>query len=111
MEFLEKTIEIPCDQCNGIGKEEVFGNCRDQSNECCGGCTKIIECELCDERGEIDMTIREAIDFEGLDISDLYEAVYNLKKEIKQTSLKDLSDDIISAIVKDFTARLKKIEL
>jgi hypothetical protein len=103
MGLLEKIIQVPCDQCDGSGREEVFGNCKDQSNECCGGCTKTVDCDICDGRGSFDMTVNEAIEFEGIDVSNLYEVVYDLKEEIKNTSLKDMSSDIIAALVKDFT--------
>ena len=36
-----------CKECNGTGKVEVM-NCKNQSNECCGGCYKEIECEECE---------------------------------------------------------------
>jgi len=35
-----------CKECNGVGKIEVM-NCNNQSSECCGGCTKEVECEEC----------------------------------------------------------------
>ena len=39
-----------CKECNGAGKVEVM-NCHNQSNECCGGCYKEIECEECEGSG------------------------------------------------------------
>ena len=39
-----------CEICNGTGKTEVM-NCHNQSNECCGGCYKDVECDVCEGSG------------------------------------------------------------
>lgn len=39
-----------CEQCDGTGKTEVM-NCHNQSNECCGGCYKDVECDECNGSG------------------------------------------------------------
>ena len=36
-----------CEGCQGTGIVEVM-NCKNQSNECCGGCYKEVECEECE---------------------------------------------------------------
>ena len=40
-----------CEECDGTGKVDVM-NCKNQSNECCGGCYKEVECEDCDGSGK-----------------------------------------------------------
>ena len=40
-----------CEECNGTGKVDVM-NCKNQSNECCGGCYKDVQCEDCEGSGE-----------------------------------------------------------
>jgi len=37
-----------CEGCDGTGIVEVM-NCKNQSNECCGGCYKEMECNQCGE--------------------------------------------------------------
>ena len=39
-----------CEECNGTGIVEVM-NCKNQSNECCGGCYKDAECDMCEGSG------------------------------------------------------------
>ena len=39
-----------CEGCNGTGIVEVM-NCHNQSNECCGGCYKEVECKECEGSG------------------------------------------------------------
>lgn len=40
-----------CQECNGTGTVDVM-NCHNQSNECCGGCYKEVQCEDCDGSGD-----------------------------------------------------------
>ena len=39
-----------CEACEGTGIVEVM-NCKNQSNECCGGCYKDVECDMCEGSG------------------------------------------------------------
>ena len=39
-----------CEECQGTGIVEVM-NCKNQSNECCGGCYKDAECDMCEGSG------------------------------------------------------------
>jgi len=39
-----------CEGCNGTGIVDVM-NCHNQSNECCGGCYKDAECDMCEGSG------------------------------------------------------------
>jgi len=36
-----------CEGCEGTGRVDVM-NCKNQSNECCGGCYKDVECDMCE---------------------------------------------------------------
>ena len=45
-----------CPDCNGSGKTEEM-NCHDQSNECCGGCFKDVECVSCEGAGKININL------------------------------------------------------
>jgi len=49
---IEFSVYTNCDTCEGEGKIEVM-NCRDQSNECCGGCIKLEDCNDCDVEGRV----------------------------------------------------------
>jgi hypothetical protein len=39
-----------CEGCNGTGTVEVM-NCKNQSSDCCGGCYKDAECDMCEGSG------------------------------------------------------------
>jgi hypothetical protein len=43
---------IDCSECEGTGKIEIFIDCGKPASECCGGCTKTIECETCKGDGQ-----------------------------------------------------------
>jgi len=49
---IEFWVTTECGTCLGEGKIEVM-NCHDQSNECCGGCTMLVDCCDCDVEGKI----------------------------------------------------------
>jgi hypothetical protein len=76
-------ITINCNQCNGEGYTvDPTGNCRNNSNECCGGCDKNIHCDHCNGVGEIEVEVNDYFENE---VNDLLEAVDVLK--IKGVSL------------------------
>ena len=49
---VEFSVYTYCETCEGEGKIEVM-NCRDQSNECCGGCIRLEDCNDCDVEGRV----------------------------------------------------------
>tara|TARA_R110001632_G_scaffold76073_2_gene172740 strand:- start:7088 stop:7246 length:159 start_codon:yes stop_codon:yes gene_type:complete len=50
---MEDYIEIECENCIGSGLIEVMETCATSIADCCGGCTKQIDCEECDGEGII----------------------------------------------------------
>jgi DnaJ-class molecular chaperone len=58
IEHCPDEYESECDQCNGTGEMDVL-NCFTNTNECCGGCFKTIECHECDGTGMITKLISE----------------------------------------------------
>jgi len=44
--------DVECGECDGEGSYDVM-DCKDFSNECCGGCTKNVECENCKGSGSV----------------------------------------------------------
>ena len=47
-------FEGNCSCCDGLGTVEEM-DCSNQSNECCGGCVKDVNCEECDGYGKVDI--------------------------------------------------------
>ena len=43
---------MTCKECDGKGVVEAFIDCGKPASECCGGCTKEIECDNCNGSGE-----------------------------------------------------------
>ena len=54
------TIEMCCDECHGTGETDVL-DCQTNSNECCGGCYKTINCNNCNSSGTIHVEISDLI--------------------------------------------------
>jgi hypothetical protein len=52
-------IEIQCSECDGTGYEEVIGDCDLPASMCCGGCSKIVACEICEGTGIINEEVDE----------------------------------------------------
>jgi RecJ-like exonuclease len=49
-------VEIECPHCQGKGYHTDYtGNCKNNSNNCCGGCEKEIECNNCQGSGLLDV--------------------------------------------------------
>tara|TARA_R110002167_G_scaffold16991_1_gene65653 strand:- start:142 stop:534 length:393 start_codon:yes stop_codon:yes gene_type:complete len=61
LEHNDDSIGWDCDECYGEGFVEVM-NCHDQSNECCGGCYKEIECDQCNGTGTVEKSISDIIE-------------------------------------------------
>lgn len=53
-ELEDYSITIECDECHGDGTQEVR-DCRNWSNECCGGCFVDVECQQCKGTGTIEV--------------------------------------------------------
>jgi len=49
---VEFSVTTECGTCLGEGKIEVM-NCKDQSNECCGGSIRLEDCNDCDVEGRV----------------------------------------------------------
>jgi len=43
---------MKCLDCDGTGAVEIM-NCRDYSNECCGGCFRKVMCDDCQGTGDV----------------------------------------------------------
>ncbi len=61
LEHNDDSVAWDCDECYGEGFVEVM-NCHDQSNECCGGCYKEIECDQCNGTGTVEKSISDIIE-------------------------------------------------
>tara|TARA_B110000902_G_scaffold26886_1_gene29173 strand:+ start:958 stop:1350 length:393 start_codon:yes stop_codon:yes gene_type:complete len=61
LEHNDDSIGWDCDECYGEGFVEVM-NCHDQSNECCGGCYKEIQCDQCNGTGTVEKLISDIIE-------------------------------------------------
>jgi hypothetical protein len=61
LEHNDDSIGWDCDECYGEGFVEVM-NCHDQSNECCGGCYKEIQCDQCNGTGTVEKSISDIIE-------------------------------------------------
>ena len=61
LEHNDDSVAWDCDECYGEGFGEVM-NCHDQSNECCGGCYKEIECDQCNGTGTVEKSICDIIE-------------------------------------------------
>lgn len=46
-------MQIMCTECSGYGNHATL-DCKDYSNECCGGCYKTTECETCKGTGYVE---------------------------------------------------------
>ena len=61
LEHNDDSVAWDCDECYGEGFIEVM-NFHDQSNECCGGCYKEIECDQCNGTGTVEKSICDIIE-------------------------------------------------
>lgn len=53
-------IEVDCECCDGSGIIEIM-KCRNNSNECCGGCFESVNCDECNGNGKLMKDIFEII--------------------------------------------------
>lgn len=61
------TTEIECYHCDGTGKTDEFdNNCGRAPSDCCGGCTIVHECIVCEGHRSIDLTAFEKDEHEEL---------------------------------------------
>jgi hypothetical protein len=44
---------VECPECCGDGLVEVLKACSRRISDCCGGCTKLVECETCGGTGRV----------------------------------------------------------
>jgi transcription elongation factor Elf1 len=90
-----KTFNIKCPDCNGEGVHiDPTGNCRNNSNECCGGCDKEYDCETC--LGYTDIYV-----FEDSEHIDKYATIHETVQAWKEIGLsKDECEYLLHEYVK-----------
>ena len=63
IDFDVDTAIVDCDKCEGNGEFDVM-NCKNNSNECCGGCYIKKDCDKCDMSGQIEINVLDLINVE-----------------------------------------------
>ena len=70
-------IELDCEHCEEGLTVNYTGACRDQSNECCGGCDVTETCSECNGSGVEYVDVEEYFEDEVLGISEHLETMYD----------------------------------
>ncbi len=87
-------VEIECSHCEGEGYHTDYtGNCKNNSNECCGGCDKQIECEHCQGSGLLDVDPTDYFEDECLVLGN------TISTFIKSMRAQGLNNDTIKSMV------------
>jgi len=93
-------VVLECKECYNGTVTDPTGNCSDNSNECCGGCDKQVDCNDC-EGGFQDVDLNEYFDGEistiGITLESMFDDLVNRgvsKSESKKLLRKIVKEQI-----------------
>jgi len=69
--------QVNCRECHGRGRVRGFIDCGKPMSLCCGGCTELVTCEVCEGRGIVFCDCYEIEEFEFQCIDCLNEGLTN----------------------------------
>ena len=96
-------IELDCEHCEEGLTVNYTGACRDQSNECCGGCDVTETCSECNGSGVEEVEFNEHFDEEIYEIAVAVEQMYEdlTNRGVSNSETKRLIGKIITKIINE----------
>ncbi len=96
-------VQLDCENCDEGLVINYTGACRDQSRECCGGCSATETCSECNGSGLVDVDLTEH--FDGW-ISEIAEAVETMYQDltgsgVSKTEAKGLLRKLVQEIINE----------